>query len=87
VLGAFQLGWLNASDYGDFRRGYGSDLIALPGIDVLVDIILFRQCAWFASRVSREPSIIDAVRHRIHTLSMPHHLKNWKPGGRSRRRR
>jgi hypothetical protein len=81
VLGAFQLGWLNASDYGNFCRGYGSDLSEHPGIDVLVEIILFRRCAWFASRAGREPGIVDAVRHRIHTLSLPHNLKHWKPGG------
>jgi Ser/Thr protein kinase RdoA (MazF antagonist) len=81
VLGAFQLGWLDVADYDDFCRGYGSDLSDLPGVDVLVDIILFRRCAWFASRASREPSVIEAVRHRVHTLSLPHHLKYWRAGG------
>jgi Ser/Thr protein kinase RdoA (MazF antagonist) len=81
VLGAHQLGWIDSSGYHDFCRGYDADLQDLPNIDVLVDIILFRRCCWFASRAGREQGIIDAVRHRIGTLTLPHHRKRWRRGG------
>lgn len=81
VLGAHQLGWIDQAGYAEFCRGYGSDLQHLPFIDVLVDIVLFRRCCWFASKAGRERAIVDAVRHRIHTLALPHHRKQWQRGG------
>jgi Ser/Thr protein kinase RdoA (MazF antagonist) len=81
VLGGHRIGWIDKAGYADFCAGYGADLADLPAIEVLVDIILFRRCAWFASRVNREKDLVNAVRHRIWTLSAPHGEKRWRRGG------
>lgn len=81
VLGAHRIGWIDAAGWKEFCSGYGADLADYQGIEVLVDIILLRRCAWFASRVSRERDLVSAVQHRIRTLSLPHHEKGWRAGG------
>ncbi|MFC7757525.1 phosphotransferase enzyme family protein [Catellatospora bangladeshensis] len=78
VIGSWRLGWLTDAEFDQFVAAYGDDLRDDADIDLLVDISLFRRTCWYASRASREPQIVDAVRHRIATLLDPSLRRDWR---------
>ncbi|MEV4418324.1 hypothetical protein [Catellatospora sp. NPDC049609] len=82
VIGSWRLGWLTDDEFDQFVAAYGDDLRNDADIDLLVDISLFRRTCWYASRASREPQIVGAVRHRIATLLGVNGLLDHRVGGR-----
>ncbi|UGQ10979.1 aminoglycoside phosphotransferase family protein [Yinghuangia sp. ASG 101] len=75
-----RLGWYSAAEYEQFTGTYGLDVREWSGFEVLASIRMFRMTAWLASRVPREPRLLEEARLRIDSLRHPELSRTWTPG-------
>ena len=72
-------GWHTPTEYADFTRIYGFDIMTWPGYPVLRDVREFLMVTWLSQKAAHDDQAATEVRKRLTALRTGASRRDWQP--------